>query len=149
VTQWWQGLSLRHKVFLAFAGLILAVLLATLGFTQLVVGRDARQTLSRALRTTGQVFATLLQERGTRLQTNASLLASDFALKRVFATHFDAASYDAETLASAGLSYRQRSGVQLVWMTDESGKLLAASPANSRLGKSLAGFSPVSQALKR
>ena len=145
---WWNGLGLRNRVFLAFAGLILAVLLATLGFTQLVVGRDARQTLSRDLRTTGQVFATLLQERATRLQTNASLLASDFALKRVFATHFDRANYDAETLASAGLSYRERSGVQLVWMTDESGTLLAASPANGRLGKSLAGFSPVSQALQ-
>jgi len=148
MTRWWNGLSLRNKVFLAFGGLILAVLLATLGFTQLVVGRDARQTLSRALRTTGQVFATLLKERATRLQTNASLLASDFALKRVFATHFDAANYDEETLASAGLSYRQRSDVQLVWMTDESGRLLAASPVNSRLGKSLAGFSPVSQALQ-
>jgi adenylate cyclase len=148
VNRWWQRLSLRNKVFFAFAGLILAVLLATLGFTQLVVGRDARQRLSRDLRTTGQVFATLLQERATRLQTNASLLASDFALKRVFATHFDPANYDADTLASAGLSYRERSGVQLVWMTDESGTLLAASPASGRLGKSLTGFSPVTQALQ-
>jgi adenylate cyclase len=145
---WWNGLSLRSKVFLAFSGLILAVLLATLGFTQLVVGRDARQTLSRDLRTTGQVFATLMQERATRLQTNASLLASDFALKRLFATHFDPASYDAETLVSAGLSYRQRSGVQLVWMMDETGKLLAASPASDRLGKSLSDWLPLRQAME-
>ena len=145
---WWNGLSLRSKVFAAFSGLILAVLLATLGFTQLVVGRDARQTLSRDLRTTGQVFATLMQERATRLQTNASLLASDFALKRLFATHFDPASYDAETLVSAGLSYRERSGVQLVWMTDEAGKLLAASPASDRLGKSLSQWLPLRQAME-
>ncbi len=145
---WWNGLSLRSKVFVAFSSLILAVLLATLGFTQLVVGRDARQTLSRDLRTTGQVFATLLQERATRLQTNASLLASDFALKRLFATHFDPASYDAETLASAGLSYRERSGVQLVWMTDEAGRLLAASPASHLLGKSLSELLPLRQALE-
>jgi adenylate cyclase len=144
----WNGLSLRSKVFVAFSALILAVLLATLGFTQLVVGRATEATLSRDLRTTGQVFATLLQERATRLQTNATLLASDFALKRVFATHFDPANYDTETLASAGLSYRQRSGVQLAWMTDESGTLLAASPAKGRLGKSLAGFSPLREALQ-
>ena len=71
---------------------------------------------SRELHTTGQVFESLLQERAARLQTNSTLLASDFALKRVFATHFDPANYDAETLASAGLSYRQRLGVDLVWI---------------------------------
>jgi adenylate cyclase len=134
-------------IFVAFSALILAVLLATLGITQLVVGREAVLALSRDLRTTGQVFVSLLAERATRLQTSSTLLASDFALKRVYATHFDPASYDAETLASAGLSYRQRLGVQLVWMTDEAGKLLAASPARDRPGQSLADFSPLKEAL--
>src|SRR5262249_14327591 len=110
----WSEASLRSKIFLAFAVLIIAVLLSTLGLTQLVVGRDAGRTLNRELRTTGQVFESLLQERAARLQSNSTLLANDFALKRVFATHFDPASYDAETLASAGLSYRQRLGVELV-----------------------------------
>src|SRR5512137_212744 len=132
--KWWSGRSLRTTIFVAFSTLILAVLLATLGLTQLVVGREAVRALTRDLRTTGQVFASLLEERATRLQTNSTLLAGDFALKRVFATHFDPASYDAETLASAGLSYRQRLGVQLVWMTDEAGILLAASPARTPLG---------------
>jgi len=143
----WHGRSLRTKIFVAFSALILTVLVATLGLTQLVVGRDATRTLSRELRTTGQVFESLLKERATRLQTNSTLLASDFALKRVFATHFDPASYDPETLASAGLSYRQRIGVQLVWMTDETGKLIAASPANQRVGQSLGGLSPLKEAL--
>ncbi|HET9390320.1 MAG TPA: hypothetical protein VFO44_11795, partial [Steroidobacteraceae bacterium] len=143
----WDAFSLRTRIFLAFSALILTVLLATLGLTQLVVGREVERTLSQDLRTTGQVFDTLLGERALRLQTNATLLASDFALKRVFATHFDPASYDPETLASAGLSYRQRSGVQLVWMTDEAGTLLAASPAKARLGQSLAGLSPLNEAL--
>ena len=144
----WGAFSLRTRIYLAFSGLILTVLLATLGLTQLVVGREVERTLSQDLRTTGQVFDTLLGERALRLQTNATLLASDFALKRVFATHFDPASYDPETLASAGLSYRQRSGVQLVWMTDEAGTLLAASPAKARLGQSLAGFAPLKEALQ-
>ncbi len=144
---WWSSRSLRTKIFIAFSALILAVLLATLGLTQLIVGREAGRTLTRDLRTTGQVFESLLAERTTRLQTNSILLASDFALKRVFATHFDPASYDPETLASAGLSYRRRIGVQLVWMTDEAGRLLAASPANDRVGQSLAGFSPLKEAV--
>jgi adenylate cyclase len=146
--KWWTGRSLRTTIFVAFSILILAVLLATLGLTQLVVGQEAVRALSRDLRTTGQVFASLLEERATRLQTNSTLLASDFALKRVFATHFDPESYDAETLASAGFSYRQRLGVQLVWMTNEAGILLAASPARTALGQSLANSSPLKEALE-
>jgi class 3 adenylate cyclase len=141
------GRSLRARIFGAFAAIILAVLLATLGLTQLMVGRDARQTLSRELHTTGQVFASLLEERAARLRSSSALLSGDFALKRVFATHFDPSSYDAQTLASAGLSYRERLGVQLVWMTDEAGMLLAASPDSTQLGKSLADFPPLRQAL--
>jgi hypothetical protein len=143
-----MGRSLRTAIFVAFSILILAVLLATLGLTQWVVGREAVRGLSRDLRTTGQVFASQLQERAVRLQTNSTLLASDFALKRVFATHFDPERYDAETLASAGLSYRQRLGVQLVWMTDEAGTLLAASPAGKPLGQSLAAFAPLREAIE-
>jgi adenylate cyclase len=146
--RWWTARSLRTTIFVAFSALILTVLLGTLGITQFVIGREAVLALSGDLRTTGQVFVSLLAERSTRLQTNSTLLASDFALKRVYATHFDPASYDAETLASAGLSYRQRLGVQLVWMTDEAGKLLAASPARGPLGQSLAGFSPLKEALE-
>jgi adenylate cyclase len=146
--RWWTARSLRTTIFVAFSALILTVLLGTLGITQFVIGREAVLALSGDLRTTGQVFVSLLAERSTRLQTNSTLLASDFALKRVYATHFDPASYDAETLASAGLSYRQRLGVQLVWMTDEAGKLLAASPARGPLGQSLSGFSPLKEALE-
>ena len=146
--RWWNSRSLRARIFVTFSALIIAVLLATLGLTQLVVGRDTGRTLSRELRTTGQVFESLLRERAVRLQTNSTLLASDFALKRVFATHFDPGSYDSETLASAGLSYRQRIGVQLVWMTDEQGTLLAASPGEGRIGQSLASFAPLKEAIE-
>lgn len=145
--RWPTARSLRTTIFVAFSALILIVLLGTLGITQFVIGREAVLALSGDLRTTGQVFVSLLAERSTRLQTNSTLLASDFALKRVYATHFNPASYDAETLASAGLSYRQRLGVQLVWMTDEAGNLLAASPARDPAGQSLADFSPLKEAL--
>jgi adenylate cyclase len=143
----WNHSSLRTRIFVAFSVLILAVLLATLGLTQLVVSRSVEQTLGRELQTTGQVFESLMKERVARLQTNSTLLASDFALKRVIATHFDPVNYDPATLASAGLSYRRRIGVELVWMTDEAGLLLAASPANRRVNQSIAQLSPLREAL--
>ena len=40
--------------------------------------------------TTGQVFDELLAERTARLKASSTLLASDFALKRVLATRYDA-----------------------------------------------------------
>jgi adenylate cyclase len=145
---WWNRSSLRTKIFLAFSALIVAALIATLGFTQLVVRRDATNTLRRELQTTGQVFESLMKERAARLRTNSTLLASDFALKRVLATHFDPLNYDQATLASAGLSYRERIGVELVWMTDEAGKLLAATPAEDHVGQSIADFPPLTEALQ-
>ncbi|MEP7243605.1 MAG: adenylate/guanylate cyclase domain-containing protein [Gammaproteobacteria bacterium] len=149
--RWWAHSTLRTKIFLAFSALILAVLLATLWFTQLVVSREAQRTLTRELLTTGQVFDRLLKERATRLQTNSILLASDFALKRVIATHFDGATYDADTLASATLNYQRRIGVELFWITDESGVLLAVSEGTSAAltpGRSIADLSPLREALQ-
>jgi len=102
---WWARARLRTKIFIAFSSLIIAVLLATLGFTQIVVSREAERTLDRELLTTGEVFAALLKERGARLQTNSILLASDFALKSAVATHFDPSTYEPATLASAAQSW--------------------------------------------
>ena len=144
----WARSSLRTKIFLAFSALILAVLLATLSLTQLIVSRDAQRTLTRELLTTGQVFDGLMQERAARLKTSSTLLASDFALKRVIATHFDRATYEPETLASAALSYQRRTGVELLWITDESGALLTASPARAQRDVSIATLSPLKEALE-
>lgn len=145
---WWTRSRLRTKIFLAFSALVLAVLLATLGLTQLVVSREAERTLSRELLTTGQVFDGLMTERAARLETNSILLASDFALKRVIATHFDPETYDPATLASAALSYQSRIGVELLWIADEAGVLLVNSPGTPQSGRSIAGFSPLKEALE-
>ena len=64
--QWWARSRLRTKIFLAFSTLILVVLLLTLGFAQLVVSRQAQDTLRHELLTTGQVFRGLVAERATR-----------------------------------------------------------------------------------
>ncbi len=145
---WWARRNLSTKIFLAFSSLILAVLVATLGLTQLVVSRSAESTLNRELLTTGQVFEDLLRERAARLKSSSVLLVNDFALKRVLATHFDRATYDAETLASAAESYQQRAGVELVWIADDSGVLLTASPGKLHGERSIAGFSPIREALQ-
>jgi adenylate cyclase len=144
----WARSSLRTKIFVAFSALIIAALLATLGFTQYVVSREAKRTLSRELLTTGQVFEGLMQERAARLRNSSILLASDFALKRVIATHFDPASYDAETLASAALSYQERIGVELVWITDEAGAVLAMSPGDAHIGHSMTSLAPLNEAIE-
>jgi adenylate cyclase len=145
---WWARSSLRTKIFLAFSSLLLAVLAATLGLTQLAVSREAERTLNRELLTTGQVFGDLLRERGTRLTSSSVLLASDFGLKRVMATQLDRSTYDAATLASAASSYQQRIGVELFWITDESGIVLTASPGASHVGRSIADLSPIREALQ-
>jgi adenylate cyclase len=146
--RWWARTSLRTKIFVAFSALILGVLLATLGFTQLVVSQAAQRTLSRNLLTTGQVFNRTMQQRAARLQTDSILLAGDFALKRVIATHFDSNAYDPQTLASAAVSYQRRMGVQLLWMTDEAGLLLFDLPGEAHIGDSLANLSPLREALQ-
>ncbi len=145
--KWWARSSLRTRIFLAFSALLLAVLIATLGLAGLIVSREAQRTLSRELLTTGEVFEELLAERTDRLETNSILLASDFALKRVIATHYEPQTYDPQTLASVALNYQRRIGVDLLWIADETGVLLAGSPAGAA-GRSIAGSSPLREAIE-
>jgi len=145
--KWWTHSSLRTKIFLCFAALILAVLIAALGLTQWVLSRDAQRRVNGDLLTTTHVFDGLVAERAARLSTNATLLASDFALKRVIATHFDPQTYDPDTLASAAVNYQQRIGVELLWIVDENGTLLASSPAAMQVGASVDTLSPLNEAL--
>lgn len=143
--RWWARSRLRTKIFLAFSALILAVLLATLGITQFIISRQIQNTLRQELLTTGQVFQQLLRERAERLRTNSTLLAGDFALKKVMAP---ASNYDAETLASVALNYQQRVGVDLLWITDEAGNLRADATGQLQSGRSVASLSPLAEALK-
>jgi adenylate cyclase len=146
--KWWVRARLRTKIFIAFSSLIIAVLLATLGFTQIVVAREVERTLDRDLLTTGEVFEVLFNERGARLQTNSILLASDFALKSAVATHFDLATYEPGTLASAAQSWQQRIGVDLFWITDELGAVLVASSEKDRTGAEIEELSPLREAIE-
>jgi adenylate cyclase len=145
--RWWARIRLSTRIFLAFSALVVATLCATLGFTQFVIGRDAERTLHGELATTGEVFERLLRERAARLQTNSGLVARDFALKRVLATHFDRANYDAATLASAAESYRARINAELLWITDDGGKLLVGLPSPPDRDDALAGIASLRDSL--
>jgi adenylate cyclase len=146
--KWWGRSSLRSKIFLAFAALILAVLIAALGLTQYVLSREAEHTLNQNLFTTSRLFNQLMSERAARLRTNATLLASDFALKRVVATYYNPATYEPSTLASVAVNYQQRIGVELLWIVSDTGALLAAAPNGVVIGAAAAEFSPIREALK-
>src|SRR5688572_12501973 len=143
IVRWWGRLRLRTRIFLAFSALVLASLYATLGFTQFVVSRDAVRTLHRELTTTGEVLERMLEQRAVRLQTGSTLLASDFALKELIASHFDTQEYDAQTLASAADNWSRRLAVDLFWITDETGALLVTSKGPDDERRSIAALPPM------
>jgi adenylate cyclase len=147
IARWWGRLRLRTRIFLAFSALVLASLYATLGFTQYVVSRHVVRTLHAELATTGEVFQRLLAQRALRLQTSSTLLASDFALKELIASHFDPEEYDARTLASAADNWRRRLDVDLLWVTDENGALLVTAEGPDQERRSIAALAPLSGAL--
>ncbi len=142
--RWWARSRLRTKIFMAFSVLILFLLLLTLGLTQLMVTREVERTLTRELSVTGEVFERLIAERAERLLTNTKLLAGDFALRRVIAAR---RVYNAETLESVAVNYRRRIEVELFWITDETGVLLADSHGRYPSGVELDELPPLAEAL--
>ena len=139
--RWWARLGLRAKIFLPFSLLILATLLSVLWLVNSAVTSQAESNLRSQLRVTGEVFRGLVAERASRLVADTSLLAADFALKRAIAT------YDPETLATVAVNYRERIGLDLLWITDETGHLLADSSARLSAGYAAGSFPPLAAAL--
>ncbi len=140
---WWAASRLRTKIFLAFSALIVGVLLLSLGLVEIQVRRQAQRTLTRELMVTGEVFRQLLAERQDRLRSNSVLLTGDFALKRAIST------YDPATLATVAVNYRERSGVDLLWILDESGHLLADASGREAAGANAAERPPIAEARAR
>lgn len=139
--KWWARLGLRAKIFLPFSLLILAVLLSVLWLINSAVSAQVESNLRAQLRVTGEVFRGLIAARASRLTADTSLLAADFALKRAIAT------YDPETLATVSVNYRERIGLDLLWITDEKGAVLADSSGRLDAGFSIASFPPLVEAL--
>ena len=130
--KWWATRRLRTKIFVAIAALVVGLLLVTLWLVEQAVSRQAERSLTRELMVTGEVFQQLLAEREERLMSNSILLTGDFALKRALAT------YDPATLATVAVNYRERSGVDLLWILDEQGQMLADAAGREPAGSKAA-----------
>jgi adenylate cyclase len=140
--KWWARRRLRTRIFLPFSALILAILLATLWVIGAAVSSWVEGSLKRQFDATGNVFRALMAERAERLIGETTLLAGDFALKRAVAT------YDPDTLSSVALNHRDRIGVDLLWITDENGRLLAAAGGRVQPNTPLTGLVPLAQAME-
>jgi len=140
VSQWWARRRLRAKIFLPFALLILAVLLATLWLINAAVGEWVERSLTRQFAVTGRVFTALLDERAQRLSGLTESLARDFAFKRAVAT------YDSDTLVSMAANERYRA-VDLLWITDAGGTLLADFAGTRSPGAKVGTVAPLAAAL--
>lgn len=141
IVRWWSRRRLRSKIFLPFSILILTVLLIALWLVDAAVGAWVERSLKSQFEVTGNAFRGLMAQRDERLRGETTLLAGDFALKRAIAT------YDPDTLASLALNYRERSGGDLLWITDDSGKLLADSRERIAVGTILGGGAPLATAI--
>jgi len=141
IQTWWSRRRLRARVFLPFSALLVATLLATLWLVNSAVSRQAAAGLRTQVRVTGRVFEGLVRERGERLLTDVGLVAGDFALKRAMAT------FDPETLTSVAVNYRERLGLDLLWIADEKGVLLADAQERARAGFEVAGLAPLEAAI--
>lgn len=137
---WWRRRLLRTRIFLPYSALIVAILLATLWVTGVAVSSWVERSLKRQFDATGEVYRSLMAERAERLLGETSLLAGDFALKRAIAT------YDPDTLSSVAENHRERIGVDLLWITDENGRLLAASGRGPDADTPLTALAPLAQA---
>ncbi|HEY8514801.1 MAG TPA: adenylate/guanylate cyclase domain-containing protein [Candidatus Binatia bacterium] len=138
----WLRPSLRARILLPYAALLLAVLLATLWVLGAAVSGWVEASLRRQFDATGHVFRALLGERARRLTGETELLAADFALKRAIAT------YDPGTIASVAVNQRERLGVELLWITDERGRLLAAAGGEAVVGSEVRAIEPLASVMR-
>ncbi len=140
MTAWWTRRRLRARIFLPFALLIVGLLLATLWLINAAVGGWVERSLSAQFAVTGRVFGALLAERAARLSGITGLLARDFAFKRAVAT------YDADTLRSMADNAQYRD-VDLLWITDPDGRLLADFAGKVAPGEPVGALPPLAAAL--
>lgn len=110
-----------HQDLFAFSVPLLVLLALTLWLVQLAGTQQVERILTAHLLGTGRIVQRFIAKERERLRATSVELARDFALKPAIAT------YDPATLTSVAVNYRDRIGVDLLWITDESGKLLGDS----------------------
>lgn len=140
MSTWWRQRRLRARIFLPFALLIVLVLLATLWSINAAVGGWVARSLEAQFAVTARVFGAVMAERAAHLAGITALMASDFAFKRAVAT------YDSETLISMAGNQRYRD-IDLLWITDAEGTLLADFARQQPAGRSVGDLPPMAAAL--
>ena len=140
MSTWWAQRRLRTRIFLPFALLLLALLLATLWIINAAVAGWVARSLEAQFAVTGRVFGEVMAERAARLAGITGLLAQDFAFKRAVAT------YDSDTLESMAGNERYQD-IDLLWITDADGKLLADFAGKVPRGRPVGSLPPLSEAL--
>ena len=111
---------LRTRLTLHSVALFALVLSGILAAVHVSIERNAERVVSQELSASAVVFDRVWQLRNAQLQTSAALLARDFGFRAAVATH------DQATIRSALQNLRRRVGMQLGFVVDGEGGVLAA-----------------------
>lgn len=95
VKQFLQFKRFRSRLLVYIIGFLLLILAGVFAVVNHVFRQNTEESIHRELLVTERVFLRLLNERSQQLSQQATALASDYAFKRVIATH------DRDTIASA------------------------------------------------
>ncbi len=133
----------RFRLLILGAFLLIAGSLSGLSLFLLDHSQSAQITLDvqHELVLARSIFNHLIERRGAQSQTGASLLASDYALKR-------ALSKDPATIESSALNLRHRIGADAVWLINEDGILSADTTHGLSPGKIMKDMPIVMEALQ-
>jgi len=111
--------SLRYKILLFAASVVLLLILASFSVVNLWATRQVHNVIRKELKTTQLVFEEFQTIRYATLLSLCRVLGKEFALRSAVAT------YDPETVFSAALTFQDRMKSDLLIITDEEGRSLA------------------------
>ncbi|MBP6898515.1 MAG: EAL domain-containing protein [Burkholderiaceae bacterium] len=116
---WWGGRRLVAR--LVSMSLLVLLLVQAAGFALIreSIMVNAHQQLDQRIALGGRVWAQLLDQRASRLQQGATVLAADYGFREALASH------DRETLASALDNHRQRIAAGQAALLDTNLKVVA------------------------
>ena len=117
---------LRTRLAVLYAGLFVVALLVVAVSTQIMVQRQARESVRAELTTSGAVYDRIWALKARSLAESAGVLARDFGFRMAVA------SGDKPTIVSAIANLRQRVGVPLAFVVDQNGEVIGTGPDDLR-----------------
>jgi signal transduction histidine kinase len=110
---------LRTKLLVSYLGLFFVVLMLIVSAVYASVARNTENVVRDELNASAVVFDRVWQLRAAQLEDSSDLLSEDFGFKAAIA------SKDMPTINSALVNLRRRLGVDLAFLADTNGKMLA------------------------